>query len=171
MSNDYKIAVSGKSGCGNTTVSTLLSEKLGIKLVNYTFRNLAREEGLEFEEICRQAEVDPKWDYLVDERQLALANAQPSVLASRLAIWLWKEAQLRVYLQAPLDVRSGRIHKREGGELQAAAEKTRRRDDRDHQRYKTLYGIDNDDLSKADLVIDVSVLTPDQIVAQILERL
>lgn len=171
MSNNYRIAVSGKSGCGNTTVSTLLAEKLGIKVVNYTFRNLAKEEGLDFEEVCRQAENDPKWDYLVDERQLALANAQPSVLASRLAIWLWKEAHLRIYLQAPLEVRSGRIYKREGGDLQAAVDKTERRDERDHRRYLALYGIDNDDLTKADLVVDVSYMTPDQIVAQILERL
>ena len=39
---ELRIAISGKSGCGNTTVSTLLSEKLGIKLINYTFRTLAQ---------------------------------------------------------------------------------------------------------------------------------
>ena len=38
---ELRIAVSGKSGCGNTTVSSLLARSLGIKLVNYTFRQLA----------------------------------------------------------------------------------------------------------------------------------
>ncbi|MDD7269897.1 MAG: cytidylate kinase, partial [Treponema sp.] len=32
LNKDLHIAISGKSGCGNTTVSGLLAEKLGIKL-------------------------------------------------------------------------------------------------------------------------------------------
>jgi cytidylate kinase len=43
---ELRIAISGKSGCGNTTVSTLLAKTLGIKLINYTFRQLAEEKGM-----------------------------------------------------------------------------------------------------------------------------
>ena len=167
----YAIAVSGKSGCGNTTVSALLAHHLGIQLVNYTFRNLAADEGLEFEQLRKMAEQDDQWDKLVDSRQVALANAHPSVLASRLAIWVWNEAKLRVYLDAPLDVRAGRIHRRESGSFEEKREATRLRDDKDHDRYLRLYGIDNDDWSRADLVIDVSSITPDEIVDKIVERL
>lgn len=165
------IAVSGKSGCGNTTTSALLAHRLGIQLVNYTFRNLAVDEGLEFEQLRKLAEVDDKWDKLVDTRQVQMANSHPSVLASRLAIWVWKEAALKVYLDAPLDVRAARVNKREGGSFEEKREHTRRRDDADHERYRKLYGIDNDDWSFADLVIDVSVLTPEQIVDRILAHL
>ena len=42
---ELRIAISGKSGCGNTTVSTMLAQRLGIKLINYTFRNLAKDIG------------------------------------------------------------------------------------------------------------------------------
>ena len=38
-----RIAISGLSGCGNTTVSKKLSEMLGVRMINYTFRNLAEE--------------------------------------------------------------------------------------------------------------------------------
>ncbi len=174
MSNEhgsFAISVSGKSGCGNTTVSALLAHRLGIQLVNYTFRNLAVDEGLEFEDLRKRAETDDKWDKLVDTRQVEKANAQPSVLASRLAIWVWKEAKLRVYLDAPLDVRAARIHLREGGTLETKREATRLRDEKDHERYHKLYAIDNDNWSHADLVIDVSVLTPDAIVDKILAHL
>lgn len=34
LNKDVRVAISGKSGCGNTTVSTLLAEKLGVKLIN-----------------------------------------------------------------------------------------------------------------------------------------
>ena len=43
-----RIAISSKSGCGNTTVSTLLSEKLGYPMVNFTFRQMAQERGVDF---------------------------------------------------------------------------------------------------------------------------
>jgi len=167
----WSIAVSGKSGCGNTTTSALLAHRLGIQLVNYTFRNLAVDEGLEFEQLRKLAETDDQWDKLVDSRQVAMANAHPSVLASRLAIWVWKEARLKVYLDAPLDVRAQRVHKRENGSLAEKREATRLRDEADHARYQRLYGINNDDWAFADLVIDVSVLTPEEIVDQIIGHL
>ncbi|MEI8095301.1 MAG: cytidylate kinase family protein [Spirochaetales bacterium] len=172
MSNNVSgIAVSGKSGCGNTTTSALLAHKLGFTLVNYTFRTLAVDEGLEFEQLRVLAEQDEKWDKLVDRRQVELARAHPSVLASRLALWMWQEAYLKVYLDAPLEVRAQRIWKREGGRLEAVREATRLRDEADHARYLKLYGIDNDDWAFAGLVIDVSTLTPDEIVAKILAHL
>jgi cytidylate kinase len=165
------IAVSGKSGCGNTTTSALLAHKLGFTLVNYTFRTLAVDEGLEFEQLRALAEKDDKWDRLVDQRQVEMANAHHSVLASRLAIWMWKAAHLKVYLDAPLDVRAQRIWKREGGRLEAVREATRKRDEADHDRYLKLYGIDNDDWAFAGLSLDVATLTPDEIVAKILAHL
>ena len=176
MSNNVSgIAVSGKSGCGNTTTSALLAHKLGFELVNYTFRNLAVDEGLEFEELRRRAELDEKWDRLVVTRQVEKARQHPSVLASRLAIWMWPDARLKVYLDAPLDVRAKRVFGRDGQAgkfltLDEAREHTRLRDEADHRRYLALYRIDNDDTSQADLVINVSVLTPDEIVDRILAR-
>lgn len=173
MSSEQKvssIAVSGKSGCGNTTTSALLAHRLGLQLVNYTFRNLAVDEGLEFEQLRRLAETDDRWDKLVDTRQVEMARRQPSVLASRLAIWMWKDAGLKVYLNAPLEVRAARIHKREAGSLAEKLEATRQRDQADHDRYLKLYGIDNDDWGFADLVIDAT-LTPDQIVDRIFDFL
>ena len=110
-----KIAVSGKSGCGNSTVSRLLAEKLGLKLINYTFHDMAEEAGIPFEEFCRRAENDPSYDYALDDRQIRLAQNGGVVLGSRLAVWLLKDADLKVYLYAPAEIRSGRVHRREGG--------------------------------------------------------
>lgn len=168
MSNNHpvvRIAISGKSGCGNTTVSRLLAQSLGARMINYTFRNIAQEEGVELGEIARRAETDPSWDYRVDERQISLANEGSSVLGSRLAIWLWKEADLRVYLDAPVEVRASRIAFGRGeGELPAILAETADRDRRDTARYKKLYNIDNTDYQFADLIIDTSRYNPEQIV-------
>ena len=114
-----RIAISGRSGCGNTTVSTLVSQITGYPLINFTFRNLAEERGVDFWTLSRMAEEDDSIDLELDRRQVEMALEQEScVLGSRLAIWVLKEADLKVYLEASLEVRVARIRRREGGSLE-----------------------------------------------------
>jgi cytidylate kinase len=166
-----RIALSGKSGCGNTTVCTLLAERLGVALVNYTFRSLAAETGLSLKEIVEQARADDSFDRRVDQRQVALAMEGSCVLGSRLAIWMLKEADLKVYLYADSDTRVRRIHRREGGSLEAIQEFTSLRDREDTGRYKKIYHIDNDDYQFADLLIDTTKHFPGEIVGLITTEL
>ena len=158
-----RIAISGKSGCGNTTVTRLLSEALGFRMVNYTFHTMADEQGIDFDEFCRMAQDDPQYDYHVDEKQVELAMEDNSVLGSRLAIWMLKEADLKVYLTASPEVRAGRIHYREGGDRAHQMERTALRDKRDHERYLKLYNLDNDDYHFADLIINTDRMSAEQI--------
>lgn len=109
---------------------------------------------MSFEEVRRQAETDTTLDVYLDKRQVELAREGDCVLGSRLAVWLLEEADLKVYLTAPLSVRAARIQRREGGSFQEVLRKTRARDERDRNRYLHLYGIDNDDFDFVDLVID-----------------
>lgn len=148
------IAISGKSGCGNSTVSRIVAETLGLQLINYTFRALAAEKGLSLEEVLDKAQNDPGWDRLLDARQVELAGQGNCVIGSRLAMWLLPDAALRVYLKASHEARAARIHAREGGDLAAIERFTHSRDTRDRGRYMEIYGIDTDDLSPAHLVVD-----------------
>ena len=156
MWNDrkIKIAISGKSGCGNSTVSRLVAEYLGFKLINYTFRNIAQEEGISFDELWILAQEDSSYDLYLDKKQVELAEEGNCVLGSRLAIWMLKDAELKVYLKASPEVRARRIQKREGGTFEEVFAKTVERDERDSKRYMATYKIDNDDHSFADLIID-----------------
>ncbi len=172
MLNKIKIAISGKSGCGNTTVSRQISRRLGIRLVNYTFHDLARERGLTFEQLCLLAEEDPQYDRFLDKKQVELASHESCVLGSRLAIWLIKEADLKIYLAASPGVRAERIANREKVEYQISYDRMMERDNRDRKRYIRLYGIDIDKLDFADLFV-VNTEEGDQsyVVDQILGRL
>ena len=136
LNKDVRVAISGKSGCGNTTVSTLLAEKLGVKLINYTFRQLAAEKGLTLAQVIENAKTDDSYDIFVDNHQVELAKAEPCVLGSRLAIWMLKEADLKVYLFASDETRANRILNREGGDLQKIKDFTAMRDSEDTRRYK-----------------------------------
>jgi cytidylate kinase len=171
MKKNIRIAVSGKSGCGNTTVSKLAAESLGLRFINFTFRSLAEERGMTLEEVLARAAGDDAWDREVDSRQLGLAREDGGcVLGSRLAIWMLAEADLKVYLTARSLTRAQRIVKREGGSLEAVAAFTEDRDRQDRERYLRIYGIDNDEYSFADLIIDTDERFPSEIAALIVER-
>src|SRR5574344_1322864 len=168
---ELRIAISGKSGCGNTTVSTLLAKTLGIQLINYTFRQLAAEKGLSLAQVIENAKTDDSYDKYVDTHQVELAKKQSCVLGSRLAIWMLKEADVKIYLLASDELRAKRILNREGGDLQKIKDFTSMRDNEDTKRYKKLYGIDNCDYSAADIKVDTSCNVPEEIVNSILEQL
>ena len=168
---DVRIAISGRSGCGNTTVSRMLAETLDIAFINYTFRSLSQELGLPLGDIIEKAKNDFSYDRMVDTNQVALAEKSSCVLGSRLAIWMLKNANLKVYLTASEETRAARIMKREGGNLEEISRFTALRDSEDTRRYKELYNIDNTDLSCADMVIDTETNKPEDIVQIILEEL
>ena len=169
---DVKIAVSGKSGCGNTTVSRLLADALEFRFINFTFRSLAQERGLDLKEDLALAAKDDSWDNEVDTRQVELARKEGGcVLGSRLAIWMLPEADLKVFLTARPETRAKRIHNREKGNIKNIAEFTEERDRQDHERYLRIYKIDNDDYSAADLVINTDDIGPEEIVEQIITEL
>jgi cytidylate kinase len=171
MSNELKVAISGKSGCGNSSVSRLVAERLGLRLVNYTFHDMAREEGMEFEEFCKLAERDDSYDKKLDRKQIEMCSSGGCVLGSRLAIWLIEDADLKVYLYASLRTRAGRVAEREGGSLEEKMEETRARDERDRNRYLRIYGIDNDRYDFADLILDTEELDQYQTAERIVEEL
>jgi len=170
MKKDIKIAVSGKSGCGNTTVSKIVADHLGLQFINFTFRSLAREYGISLNEMLDLSAKDDRWDREIDSRQVQMAREGGGcVLGSRLAVWMLEEADLKVFLTAKPEIRAARIVKREGGSLDAVAAFTAERDLQDHNRYLRIYNIDNNNYDFVDLVIETDNLEPDQIARLIID--
>jgi cytidylate kinase len=170
MKEGLMIAISGKSGCGNTTVSKMIAERLGLCFINFTFRSLAKERDLSLEEVLAFASADDSWDKEVDRRQVQLARESAGcVLGSRLAIWMLPEADLKVFLTAKPEIRAARIAKREDDNLEEVAAFTAERDRQDNSRYMRIYDIDNDSYEFADLIISTDSLTPDKIAQTIID--
>lgn len=166
-----RIAISGHSGCGNTTATNNVGKALNLKIVNYTFRDLAKDLNIPFEQIHKEAPSNLIYDYLTDLiliRQ-ALAN-KDIVIGSRLAAWLM-DAELRIWLQAPLETRASRIALREtekGNSYEQILYKTMKRDAQNKKRYLRLYGLDIDDHSDFDVTINTEKLTAAQVSGLIL---
>ncbi len=169
MLNNIIIAISGKSGCGNTTVSKMVAERLNLKFINYTFRTMAVEKGISFEEIRKLAEESNAIDIELDRTQVKMAEEGNCVLGSRLAIWMIANATFKVYLKASPKVRALRIAGREGASLEEKLAETEDRDRKDSARYKKIYGIDTDTYDFADLIIDTEVNNVNKVVDLIIE--
>lgn len=156
----FCVAISGLSGCGNTTICTWIANRFNITMINYTFRNLAKEHNMDFETLCQLAEKDDTWDLMLDKKQVELASQESCVVGSRLAIWVIPQALCRVYLEAPLSIRAQRIANREGKNLETITTATYARDEADYKRYKKLYNIDiHNYRDQADVIIDTETLS------------
>jgi cytidylate kinase len=122
---------------------------------------MAMEMGISFEEMVELANRHPpEYDIRLDRKLVAMASEPGCVLGSRLAIWLLKDADLKVYLAASPEVRARRIAEREGIGYDASLKSMMRRDELDYARYRRIYRIDTDSYDFADLIIDTEKMDP-----------
>ena len=159
------IAIAGPIGVGKSTVARGLADRLRYRYLSAgeAFRDMARERGLSVLELNRLAESDPTVDREVDRMQAARAREGNCVVESRLAGWM-VDADLRVWLRAPLAVRAARVARRESVPLQAAEDDVREREESEWQRYRELYGIDITDLSPYQVVLDTARWSAEDVV-------
>lgn len=156
------ITVSGLPGSGTTTISKLLAEHYELELISSgeIFRRLAKQRGMSLSEFGALAEKDASIDLEIDRNQKAIAHSQDNiVLESRLAGHMAEGVPnvLKIWIKAPKLLRVQRIQKREKTlSFDEELEKTTEREKSETLRYKKYYGIDIEDLSVYDIVIDSS---------------
>lgn len=150
-----KIAIAGYSGAGKTSVSEIVAKELGIKHIRFSFKELAREFGmdlLEFQE--KLASQDKNFDLELDRRIMESAKkAKYFVCSTWLGPW-FTNPDLKVWLKASREVRARRIAKRDGMEFEEALEHVARRDQNNWMRYWRYYGIDLNKHDDFDLIIN-----------------
>ncbi len=171
------ITVGGPPGSGTSTVCKLLSERTGYKYVyaGEIFRNLAHERNLSLLEFGRSCEDDPEIDRALDERMLELARSgENMILEGRMTGPLCKMeniVSLKVFIFAEKEVRARRLMERDGGVLKEVIENMEDRESSECKRYEDYYGVDPEDHTHYDIVLDSSKLTPEEVVELIFGRL
>ena len=150
------VAISGLHGTGKTTAARTLVKKFKLRYVcaGTVFRQLAKERGMTLDEFSRYAERRPRIDRMIDLQTAAAAKGKNVLIDARLAGWMAKRADLKILLTAPLEVRVRRITKREGRSYRSVLQETARRERSEAKRFKRFYGIDVNDHSPFDLVLN-----------------
>lgn len=167
------ITISGNAGSGKDTTAKLLSEKSGFKLIRGTMKTYAKEMGLDILEFEKQyAGRSEEWDRRLDEWQReAVKKCKDCILVSMLSAYNVPNADLKVFLTAPLEVRAERISKRDKIPEERAIDYVKERDRTFRERIKRIYGIDFWDPKLYDIVIDTSKHKPNEVVQIIMKEL
>lgn len=170
------ITVSGTPGSGKSTIAQLLHEKLGIKYVNsgMLFRESAKKYKMSVAEFGKYCEKNSEIDKKIDERQVEILKKGNVILEGRLAGWLaFKNdiSSFKIMIHADVNTRAKRIVNREKGNIDKRKKEIIEREKSEATRYENYYGINLNDVSIYDLVIDSSDKKPEKIMNIILEKL
>lgn len=165
------ITVSGPPGCGATTVCERLAAAMDCGHVSggEIFRRIADERDMSLSELIAESQGSDEIDRAIDRRLQRIAEKWAGadgafILESRLAGWLaGNRADLRIWLDAPAEVRVERTDDRE--ELES---EMRVREVAEAGRYESYYGIDLGDRSFYDLSINTARWGPEVVVDLVL---
>ena len=170
------ITLSGMPGSGTTTAARLVAEATGFRYVNTgeIFRLMAQERGMTVNEFGKAANQNPEIDRELDARQVDIVRQGEILLEGRLAGYMVKDAGvdcLAVWLQAPLEVRVRRVSGRDELDFNQALKLDLEREHDEQQRFLEFYGFDLTQTSVYDLVLDSSVMSPEEIAEAIVDAL
>lgn len=170
------ITISGLPGSGKTTVAEILAEKLKLRYISTgeIFRKMAEERKMKLNELGKLAEKDLNIDRELDKRQLELIKDGDVVFEGRLSGWLTAKnglPSIKIWIDASLDIRARRIVQRENKKLEIVKEEIEAREGSEWKRYWDLYGIDLNDLSVYDMVINTELLSAEKVAEKILKEI
>jgi cytidylate kinase len=168
------VTIGGPHGTGKSTYAKMIARQFKLRYVSagQLFRDLAKEKGVSLEELSKQAASSPDIDRMIDERSAAEAEKGDAVIEGQLAAWMAKDlAQVRIYLKAPDEERIARIAKRDRLNYEVARRQTLERERIQRERYRRYYGVNIDDLSLYNIVIDTGSRSVESTSAELMSRI
>ena len=167
------ITIGGLPGTGTTTAAKLLSEKLDIPYISTgsIFRQMAKERGMSVLEFSDLAENDNTIDIEIDKRQAELAKSSSDlIIEGRLSAY-FIDADFKLWLNAPLNIRAERIADRESKDVDVATREVKIREESEALRYKEIHNININNMDIYDLVINSGNFNPESIISIIVTTL
>ena len=168
------ITIGGLAGTGTTTAAELISKQLDIPYISagYIFREMAAERGMSVLEFSEFAEGNNDIDKEIDKRQAEKAKlAENLIIEGRLSAYFVDNADLRIWLITPFDVRSKRISERESKSVDVAKNEIIIREKSEALRYMEIHNIDINNMDIYDLIINTDSFNPESVSEIIIQTL
>jgi CMP/dCMP kinase len=173
------ITIAGDLGSGKSSVGKLVAKTLNYKFLSIGdfMGDIAQEQGLSLIELSKKAMTDGgEIDKLLDEKQISFGKEHDNIVFDSRLGWYFIPTSLKIYLQVDLDVSAQRIFldKREDEKENTSLQDTKKyiiqRKESERERYKKYYGLDFDDPSHFDVLIDTTNKTIEEVAQMILEE-
>lgn len=176
------ITLTGVPGAGKSTIAKLLSERLNIPWYSMgdLRGKLAAERGMTIDELNELGETEAFTDHDIDAYQTKLGKEQSNLIIDGRLSWHFIPHSFKVFLDVDPDEAARRIFEASKQGLRAdekpyasareVKERVQARLASDQKRYQQYYQLDYLDRRNYDLVIDTTLLTPEQIVQRILDK-
>ncbi len=157
------ITVSGYHGSGRSTHATRLAETFDLRYVSSgtIFRQLAKERGMDLEEMSRLTEEDSEIDRKIDERAKEESRKPGVVIDATLAGWMAEGPDIRIFLLTSFEERIRRIADREDISFEEAENETVAREESEKDRFRIYYDVKIEDLSIYDVVLNTELFEVD----------
>ena len=168
------VTIGGLAGTGTTTAAEVLSDRLDIPYISagFIFREMAAEHGMSVLEFSEFAEGNDDIDKEIDKRQaLKAKEAENLIVEGRLSAFFVDNADLKIWLMTPFDVRSKRIAQREEKSVEIAKSEIITREKSEALRYKEIHNIDISNMDIYDLIINTDSFDPQSISEIIIQTL
>lgn len=171
---NIKISLAGDLGSGKSTVGKILEQRLGVRYYSTGTiqREIAEGMGMTTLQLNQYMETHPEIDRKIDDGLRALEHAEADLVIDSRMAWHFVPSSFSVYMMAdPLVAAArilgaGRAHESFSTVEEAAASVAARRKS-EALRYKSMYGVDIQDLENYDYVIDTSFVSPDTVAERI----
>ena len=156
------ICISGLSGSGKNSVGEEVAKLLSLRVVNPTFKTIAAKQKMSLMEFHRKAEKEHSIDKQFDAHLVSEARKGNCVVTTWLGPWMVKDADIRVWLYAPREVRARRVAGRDAMTPEQALTHINDRDESNHHRYNEVYKINIYDHSGFELVLNTEKFKPSE---------
>lgn len=181
MKKSHIITLSGKPGAGKSSTADKVAE-----LLEYSrhssgemVRAILKKKHMTLEEYNERAKSEHELDNYIDAELRKLREQKDIVVDARLGFY-WIPESFKVYLNLDLeaatvrifnDMKSNAERASEGGNqsIESVAASVQRRMENEHNRFKSLYGVDPYDTRNFDLVINTSQHTPQSVALAVVE--
>ena len=150
------ITIGGLAGTCTSTTAKTLSQEINIPFISAgdVFRQMAVENNMTLLEFSEFAEGNDNIDKALDKRQAEIANNSENLIVEGRISAFFVNADYRIWLKAPDNVRAERISYREDKSLDTVKQEIAERTASERKRYMEIHDIDIDNLDIYDLIIN-----------------
>ena len=179
MGKKHIITITGDHSSGQGTVSNVLKDYLGYEIYRngQYVRKLALEKGMSIVEFQEYLNNHPDLDRQIEKSAKEYADSHDNLIVDAKLGWYAIPESFKVYLKVDIEIAIRRALNDEARkstenyrDLEEAKKMILYRHKEETNRWIEEYGVNRDDMSNYDLVVDTSNMSPEEVGKLILDK-